>query len=139
MRRTTMAMFENEGFCPRNNFTNFSERQNNKNSLSDKTLKILGDRTHYMVYNNDFFNKDIPYSSVVEVFLGENNTTLGLEVACVLRELIPECVYNKIGKKILIRDSTYKPGIPNDCKRYSGESNIVYLREKDNIIEMYIY
>lgn len=127
-----MAMFEKEGFCPCNSFENYGiyDKRKTHNVLSDRTLDILGDRTYYMVYGKNAFSNE---TYLVDMFLG-GKSTLGLEVACVLRELIPEP-----GKKIVIYDLINACQIPIDCKTYEDDRYWVGIQEDGEDIKMYVY
>jgi len=128
-----MAMFENEGFCPDNSFCFYD--YNLQNALSPCTLGVLGDRTGYMVYDKIHCSKE-PY--VVDMFLGGNNSTLGLEVACAFRELDPDCVYAEKGKKIIIFDVISSECIHSDCRLYEDERYVVGIRAHAKIINMFL-
>ena len=129
-----MAMFENEGFCPSNSFGFYIREREDKNALSDRVLDILGDRRGYMVYDKDSCSKE---AYVVDMFLG-GNTTLGLEVAVILREYDPKCVYAEHGKKILIYDLINPHQMPLEVSKYEDDRYLVGLLD-GNDIQMYIY
>lgn len=71
--------------------------------MCKETLNVLGDRIAYMVYTEAgcaYYG----WSYVVDCLLG-SISTLGLKVACKLKEMIPDCKYVKdIGCKILVTD-----------------------------------
>lgn len=91
-----MAKFEDQGYCPANALQ--MRAMQSGNPIADRVLSGLGSRVQFMVYPYD----NIPSEeALVLPLLG---TALGFRVAGVLRDLIPECTYPEIGRKIEIRD-----------------------------------
>ena len=103
-----MAMYETEGFCPSNAFTYYSENEK-ISSFWNRTKEILGDRIGYMVYSPHGFSQNGCY--VVDCLMGAGYT-IGIEIATVLRVMIPECKYAVIGRKILVTDVINPAQIP---------------------------
>jgi len=127
-----MAMFENLGMCPNNGFSRMNSDQE-VNADWDRTSKILGDRKGYMVYSKGGFNAAGAY-----IFPMLMNDELGLEIAIVLRELIPECKYAETGKMILITDVINPEQITFE-KQYQSINFLVACISTDEAVEMQIY
>lgn len=96
-----MAMYENLGFCPSNSFLSYLVRKKEIPAIWERTKKLLGDRIGYMVYTEAGYSY---YGCYVVDCLAGSTSTLGLEVACKLQAMIPECEYARIGRKILVTD-----------------------------------
>lgn len=129
-----MAMYETQGgFCPSNSFSFFMDSRKG-NVLSKRTFEILGDRRGYMVYDQAFTAKE-PY--IVDMFL-HGETTLGLEIAVILREYIPVCIYAEQGRKILIHDVINTSQIPSEAIKYEDHRYVVGLLNGEEV-SMYLY
>lgn len=131
-----MAMYENEGFCPNNSFLRYQlENYENVPEFWERTREILGDRTGYMVYTeNGCSNNDWCY--VVDCLVG-STTTLGVEVACKLEAMIPDCVYGKTGRKILVTDviSHFQiPGLNRKAEKFSGSDHMYVLEDNRYVV-----
>lgn len=97
-----MAMYENRGFCPHNSFLHYNMNGNEVNPLWETTGKILGDRPGYMVYDKAM-NAYKGECYIVDAMMGGTGT-LGLEIACALRSMIPVCKYSETGRPIVCAD-----------------------------------
>ncbi len=95
-----MAMYEHDGFCPCNEFGLYPYE---RNPLWEATQKILGDRIGYMVYTKNGAAYGRECASICDALMGGKGT-LGIEFACILREMIPYCKYAKKGRKVEITD-----------------------------------
>ena len=86
-----MAAYENEGFCPCNDFIQFFIDEGlEMTPVRLKTLDILGKRDAYMVYeDNKYAWRVSGVCSIVEAMLGGDGL-LGMEIACLLRGLTPD-------------------------------------------------
>lgn len=117
-----MAMYENLGFCPNNSFLQYCMEKGEKvPALWKRTSEILGDRMGYMVYTKNGCNY-YGWCHVVDCLVG-STTTLGVEVACKLKALIPNCKYSETGRKILVTDVINPYQIPDI--RCTGSNNFV--------------
>ena len=85
-----MAAYENEGFCPRNEFHNFYFDEGvEPTPIKQKILEILGKRIPYMVYaENKYAWRAKGPCSIVDAMLGGDGF-LGMELACLLKTLTP--------------------------------------------------
>ncbi len=126
-----MAKFEKDGYCPLNAFLHYKDR----NIFSFRTEEILEDRLGFMVYAPKACYKD---GYVIDMFLG-GESTLGLEVAVVLKCFVPECIYPTVGKKILIFDVIDLELIPDGAKLFQDNRYMVGVQDDGEIVEMYIY
>ena len=91
-----MAKFENQGYCPANTLQRRAMQSGNP--IAERVLRGLGSRIQFMVYPNEHIPSGYPLVfSLME-------TTLGFKVAGELRDLIPECTYPEVGRKIELRD-----------------------------------
>ena len=145
-----MAMYEKEGYCPNNEFVHYPMENGPVPVLWDRTREILGDRTGYMVYTeagNSYYGS----SYVVDCLVG-STTTLGVEVACKLRDLIQKCVYAETGRKILVTDVInpfQMPGLSGNIdtgfigsdKLFVLEDNryVVGITDEEDAVHMYLF
>ena len=105
-----MAMYEIEGFCPSNSFFHYGIKLvGEKATKARDIMNVLGDRTGYMVYDGDNVTYGTNNPTIVELLLEDE---IGIDVAKMLAQLIPECQYAKVGKKILIKDVINPRQIP---------------------------
>lgn len=127
-----MAKFESMGYCPHNYMRfHFGE----KGIFAKRVLEIIGDRDGFMVYKPGHIAKE-HYST--DMLLGGGDSTLGIEVSTILRELIPECVYPSVGDRIWIYDVINPLQIPEGCKSLEDDRYLVGIM-KDDDVHMYIY
>ena len=85
-----MAAYENEGFCPCNDFTTFFMDGETMTPVRQKVLDILGKRRAYMVYEeNKYAWRATGPCSIVEAMLCGDGF-LGMEIACLFRSLTPD-------------------------------------------------
>lgn len=115
-----MAMYEDKGFCPNNEFTLFAMEEAGRLSPNwEKAMEILGPRTGYMVYaHNGRTFED--WSYIVDAIEGATGT-LGIEIAETLKEMIPNCVYAKEGRPIICADFFSFSKIPEGIKSASAD------------------
>ena len=117
-----MAMYENRGYCPNNEFLHYQMNQGNKVSDSwEKTKEILGDRIGYMVYSENGYATKSSY--IVDALAGATGT-LGLDVANALKFLIPECKYAETGRPIICTDLINPYQIPANIVENDGKWNL---------------
>lgn len=128
-----MAMFESLGFCPSNSFLRYEMAQGEKvPEFWERTREILGDRPGYMVYTEAGSSyKDGCY--VVDCLIGAT-TTMGIEIANLLKMLIPNCKYAEVGRKILITDVINPFQIPHISRTYL-DSPFVSISDDMHIFE----
>lgn len=97
-----MAMYEDRGYCPNNDFW---QRETNENNISrnwEETERLLGDRIDYMVYSpGGYEHKGECY--IVDALMGATGT-LGIQIAAALKQLIPTCIRNEQGCPIVCTD-----------------------------------
>lgn len=127
-----MAMYEQLGFCPSNAFF-MKEISQEKLSKNWKEVKeILGDRVHYMVYKTgEPVHEDA--SNIVDALMNaESESRLGIEVATTLRDMIPNCTYGEIGRRIECTDIEYPAEIPWKLVHENDQWRIVGLRTNDS-------
>lgn len=112
-----MAMYKNRGYCPNNAFW---QREANEGYISphwEETEQLLGDRIGYMVYSEDGYkHEDECY--IVDALMGATGT-LGIQIASVLKQLIPTCVYAKRGCPIVCTDII----VPQQILKNANEEN----------------
>lgn len=97
-----MAMYDEQGFCPSNSFMHYLLEGNEVPDIWNRTHELLGERIGYMVYTeNGRSFKEWPY--VVDCLMGAEST-IGVEIACLLKMWIPQCEYGKSGRKIWVTD-----------------------------------
>lgn len=128
-----MAMYEKEGFCPNNEFLHYQMEKGPVSSLWERTREILGDRIGYMVYTeagNSYYGS----SYVVDCLVGATST-LGVEVACKLRDMIPNCKYAVNGRKILITDVINPFQMPGLSRGYVNEGSSYVGTDKLFVLE----
>ena len=91
-----MSLFEKEGYCP--GCTSFSTDYpaGKRNALASKTLEILGGREQLMVYAPEHKSWHDEYPSIVDAMLGGNDSTLGIELAVMLKMAVPDWVSGEI-------------------------------------------
>ena len=134
-----MAMYEHEGFCPKNSFWDFESREKDKVSpLWARASEIFGDRLCYMVYTPNGYNSKECY--VVDALVGAGtNSTMNIEIAVCLSMIIPECTYAKKGKKILITDVINDGQIPKESFVFEDDRYICGIVEEDEAVHMYFF
>ena len=117
-----MAKYDHLGYCPDHSFLQNSPYDKSPISESQdfwgRTYKLLGARTYYMVYTNDAVNyKGDPYA--VDCLV-RAKSTIGIEIASLLKFMIPQCEYGekKIGRKIVMTDVINPFQIPHIRIRY---------------------
>ncbi len=115
-----MAMYEDLGFCPNNQFLSYQVHEDPVPEIWDRTKEILGDRKGYMVYTEagDNYNG---WCHVVDCLVGAKST-IGVEIASLLRTMIPHCEYAKTGRKILVTDVINPHQIPCIYREYIGNT-----------------
>lgn len=97
-----MAMYVNRGYCPNDAFWQYEAHSENISPHWEKTEQLLGDRIGYMVYSeNGYKHKGECY--IVDALMGATGT-LGIQIAAVLKQLIPTCIYSKQGCPIVCTD-----------------------------------
>lgn len=133
-----MAMYENRGFCPNNGFMR-EEMRGNTSYFWNRTKELLGDRTGYMVYDEN--PKGNEHGYFVDALMHATGT-LGIEVAAALKAIMPVCSYAEIGRPIVLKDVDGLPqpwelqGITFEDKRYmvkltdNGEEIFVCIYKK---------
>lgn len=135
-----MAMYENEGFCPNNSFLHYQmEKKEDVPVIWERTREILGDRTGYMVYTEagcSYYG----WCYVVDCLVG-STSTLGVEVACKLETMIPNCKYAETGRKILVTDVINPFQIPglnrgyvNNAEKFVGSDKLYVLEDKRYVV-----
>lgn len=135
-----MAMYENEGYCPNNSFMHYCI-ENEVPTIWERTEEILGDRPGYMVYTKNGVCHE-GYSYVVDCLVG-STSRLGFDVACKLKELIPNCKYAEIGRKILVTDvsnSFGNHGLDNYSKKMDileDDRYTVGIIDEDEAVHLY--
>lgn len=98
-----MAMYEDKGFCPSNEFTLFAMEESERLSPNwEEAKEILGSRIGYMVYAHN--GRTFEYWSYIVDAIEGATGTLGIEIAKTLKEMIPNCVYAKEGRPIICKD-----------------------------------
>lgn len=113
-----MAMYESRGFCPNNSFLHYGA-ENEVSANWERTREILGDRCGYMVYddNNCVYNAEC---YIVDALVGAKGT-LGIEIACALRYLVPVCIYAEKGRPICCFDLNNPYKIPANIGEREGK------------------
>lgn len=133
-----MAMYENEGYCPFNNFSRFERESPAVSPLWHRAKKLLGHRIGYMVYTKGG-HSETNWCSIVDAIAGApHGSTLGVEVASILYALIPECLYGVVGRKILITDVLASSDMPKvRCLEDSRYLVSIKLEGKD--VHIYLF
>lgn len=135
-----MAMYEDLGFCPNNSFMQYElEHHGEVPELWKRTCEILGERPVYMVYTKEGYVYN-GWCYVVDCLVGATNT-MGVEIACLLKTMIPECKYAEVGRKILITDVINPFQIPhislgydNSQEKFMATSNDVHVFEDERYV-----
>ena len=77
-----------------------------------------------MVYAKNGFAWGNKIPSVVDALLNGDDGILGIKISTYLSSLIPECIYNKVGKMILIEDFINPFQMVDDLHYdYNGDEN----------------
>ena len=129
-----MAMFETEGFCPNNSFLHYGIKMSGDIQAAnkiEKVLKVLEDRTGYMVYDPKMTAWGTDYPSIVELLLGDDT---GIDIAKMLVQMIPQCKYAEVGKKTLIKDVISPLQIPGI---YNITDKVWSFKSQDGTLDMY--
>ena len=126
-----MAMFESEGFCPNNSFTLYALEHKGEIPFWKRTREILGDRQGYMVYSGAGCSHN-DWCYVVDCLVGATNT-MGVEIACLLRSMIPTCRYAEVGRKILITDVINPLQIPHIGRGYDSNGRKTFVSTNPNV------
>lgn len=134
-----MAMYENLGFCPTNSFLHYMLECNNVPEVWMRTREILGDRTDYMVYTE----AGCAYKGwcyIVDCLVGAK-TTIGVEIACLLKTMIPQCKYAETGRKILVTDVINPYQIPyinrgyiNSVEKFMSSNDNMHIFEDERYV-----
>ena len=121
-----MAMYEDKGYCPNNSFLHCAmEFGDNIPKLWNRTRELLGDRTAYMVYTpNGVSYYGWPY--VCDALIGATST-MGIEIACQLQNMIPECTYAETGRMILVTDVLNPFAIPHIGRGYDSNGHEILV------------
>lgn len=129
-----MAKYEKFGYCPSNALLHYEIEKGDKIPEFWKyTKEILKDRHLYMVYTeNGCTYKEDCY--VVDCLTGSKGT-MGIEIASLLKALIPQCEYPKTGRKILVTDVINPYQIPDVISYYDGEEKFKSLNEDMHIFQ----
>lgn len=134
-----MAMYEDLGFCPNNSFLNYALEGNPVPEIWKRTRELLGDRTGYMVYTEAGCTYN-GWCYVVDCLVGAE-TTIGVEIACLLKTMIPQCEYAKTGRKILVTDVINPYQIPyiergyiNNMEKFMSSNDSMYLFEDERYV-----
>ena len=128
-----MAMYEDLGFCPNNSFLHYAQG-NHVPKIWKRTRDLLGDRIGYMVYTESCTYNGGCY--VVDCLVGAE-TTIGVEIACLLKTMIPKCKYAKVGRKILITDviNPYQiPYIGRGYKKFMSSNDSMHIFEDERYV-----
>lgn len=141
-----MAMYEDKGFCPSNEFTLFAMEEAGRLSPNwEKAMEILGPRTGYMVYprNGRTFEN---WCYIVDAIEGATGT-LGIEIAETLKEMIPNCVYAREGRPIICSDffsfsrspeGNFKIDSPFKTVRHEDERYVVIIEDREMTVHIYL-
>ena len=131
-----MAMYEDKGFCPNNSFLHYQmENSDFIPEIWNRTRELLGDRPGYMVYTgSDLSYSEWPY--VCDALIGATST-MGIEIACMLQTMIPECKYAETGRMILVTDVINPYSIPHAGHGYdsNGRDKVVSTDPSMHIFE----
>ena len=125
-----MAMYENKGTCPEVEFAAYS-KHHEVSDFWDRTLEILEDRIGYMVYLKSCNNYKGSY--IVDALEGAEYT-LGIEVACALKHLIPVCNYAECGKPIICTDLVNPYQIPAKIYECDGKWDLCLSEDKEKTL-----
>lgn len=123
-----MAMYEDKGYCPNNSFFQYELEGNEVSPLWKRTKEILGDRTGYMVYSKGGANCN-GCCYIVDALEGAKGT-LGIEIACALKFLIPTCKYAEFGRAIICTDLINPCLIPAEICRVNSDKWTLCSSEK---------
>lgn len=105
------AIYEDEGFCPGGRL-DFKMQFYNDLSLKSRTaLEILGDRKDYVVYKGVEFAFGECY--FVQVMANDRDSTLGIEIATILKVVFPYCRYPEATMKFVCHDVVNPFQIPD--------------------------
>lgn len=144
-----MAMYENLGYCPNNEFWNYL-MDKGLSELSEKALDILGDRIGYMVYLDPNYSFD-SYSYILYALA---ESSLCLDIAKTLVSLIPECTYAKTGRLISCHDLNDVKNFPVPIVETNGihiieehpektfffeDERFVILIQDEDYVQIYLY
>ena len=131
-----MAMYENLGFCPNNQFLHYALEEKNIPDVWNRTREILGDRTGNMVYTKAGTSCRDKWCHVVDCLVGAEST-IGVEISNLLKTMIPQCKYAEIGKKILVTDVINPFQIPHINRVYGDGDKEKYVATNDvmNVFE----
>lgn len=155
-----MAMYENRGYCPNNAFWQRAARGEDISPYWNETEQLLGDRIGYMVYSEDGgICEDECY--IVDALMGARGT-LGIQIAAVLKHLIPTCTYAKEGCPIVCTDVINPNQLLSQGKEvdgkwrcistprktcsgqeaaslYEDERYLVVIQERDGEVHIFLY
>lgn len=134
-----MAMYEELGFCPNSSFLHYTLENNPVPEIWERTRELLGDRTGYMVYTDAgcVYNG---WCYVVDCLVGVE-TSIGVEIACILKTMIPQCEYTKTGRKILVTDVINPYQIPyighsyiNSAEKFMSSNDNMHIFEDERYV-----
>lgn len=146
-----MAMFENLGYCPTNDFLHYEMEEKEIPKIWEDAKRTLGDRTGYMVYDKESCKHD-GWCYAVDCLVG-CTSYLGFYIAKKLKEMIPVCKYGETGRKILLTDVLDPYKIPGLCftesdHRYAFSQDlsvreddryVVGIRDEGEAVQLYFY
>lgn len=105
------AIYEDEGYCP-NEKLDFKIQYNpNLSEKSKMATEILGERKEYVVYIGAEFSYGECY--FVQVMANDRDSTLGIEVATILKVVFPYCRYPEATMKLVCHDVINPYQIPD--------------------------
>lgn len=158
-----MAMYEDKGYCPCNEFAQYGagtfpnvEEKIIVSPLWKNAVEILGDRIGYMVYSEAGTSYRDFWCHIVDAMKGATGT-LGIQIASVLAALIPNCKYNENGRPIVCTDIINPYAICKSLEEQDGkwsfkkgweshgilllqdERYLVAIQDKDQEVQIKLY
>lgn len=104
-------VYENEGYCPGRRLDFKMEYSQDVSEKSKLAIQILGDRKAYVMYSG--FERAYEESYFVEVMTNNGESTLGIELATLIKVIFPNCKFPESKIKIVCHDTINPWGIPD--------------------------
>lgn len=132
-----MAIYEKRGFCPKKYLSRYESWYPDKVGRYWKDAKcILENRIDYMVYSPEGTDKE---GALIAEALISAKGKLGIEVAKILRIMMPKCASHKIGRPIVITDHCHdRNELSNFIIKLNTSDNWSDWREEEDTLIAFI-